>query len=173
MKEKTVNNENYCFDSSKKNPKNYPMTTTEECGREYNMKKHLMIVAISLVIIACVSMSRAAWAGCNSYTDPYGNTVVKCDNGTRGNTYTDPYGNTIGEIGKGRTQTYTNSYGNTIGRIGKDHIRTYTDHYGNTTGKIGKGRIQIYTDPYGNTTGIIDGQRVNCYADSYGNTICN
>ena len=54
--------------------------------------KKLILASVSL--IAILAFPTQLIAGCNSYSDGYGNTSINCDDGTSGSLYTDPYGNT-------------------------------------------------------------------------------
>ena len=87
-----------------------------------------------ITLAATLSLASAGFvqAACNSTTDAFGNTSVRCSDGTTGNLYTDSFGNTTGRIGDKRVNTYSDSFGNTSGSIGNDRVNTYTDSFGNT-----------------------------------------
>lgn len=74
-----------------------------------------------------------AHAGCKNYTDSFGNTSIRCPDGTTGQIYTDQFGNTAGHIGDQRVNTHRDSFGNTTGTVGDQRQYCYTDSFGNTS----------------------------------------
>lgn len=138
---------------------------------QLNLLRIKKLALIASVTLFCLGNS-VSYASCNSHTDSFGNTSIRCSDGSVGYLYSDQLGNTIGRIGDRRIGTYRDSVGNTTGRIGDSSINTYSDQFGSTTGRIGDSSVNIHRDSFGNTSGKIGDNLINCYTDSFGNTNC-